>query len=237
MQTYLHSGKVINQVALGSKSRYVFGRDKEANILVMHPTISRKHAAIVHGVPPGTPDASSGCATLLDLKAGNGTFWSKRYPCRGETKVRLLAGSAITLKEGVCFRFGESSRSYVVHGIAGATATKQNNPNFYKKKDAADIHLSRDLGLESDRKKAKSLGPTFRNPFKQSSHTSNSVNVMLPTLAASAPKLDPNGTTFSFHNRKKNELDKLKYEHEHLKRKRVLELKAQQKKEANEDHA
>lgn len=227
-------GKRIKQIALGAKSRYVIGRDKECGkdgILMMHPSISRKHAAICHGVPPDTPDAASGCATLLDLKAGNGTFYSKRYPCRGESKAKLASGTGLVLKEGMCFRFGESSRSFVVRGMAGATATKNNNPNFRKERDARDIALSRDLALDDDmRKKARKVGPTYKNPFKTEAHRENKTNLMLPTLSVSAPKLGVGGTTFSFHNRKKDELDKIKYEHEHLHRKRVLELKAKEKK-------
>jgi len=228
-------GKLIEQIALGAKSRYVIGRDKSVGILMMHPSISRKHAAICHGVPPGTTDIACG-ATLVDLKGGNGTFYSKSYPCRGSRKARVTPGTGQVLKEGTCFRFGESSRSFVVRGLAGATATTVNNPNFKKKADAREIALSHELGLENAmKKKARKVGPTFKNPFKQASYSSNQTNLMLPTLTEAAPKLKPGETTFSFHKRGKSELDNIKFQHEHLNRKRVLELKAKQAKAEKSD--
>jgi len=223
-------GKMIDQIPLGAKSRYVIGRDKGAGILMMHPSISRKHAAICHGVPPGTVETAA-AATLVDLKGGNGTFYSKSYPCRGQRKARVTPGTGQVLKEGMCFRFGESSRSFIVRGMAGRTATTMGNPNFRKKADARDIALSNDLGLENDmKKKARKVGPTFKNPFKQASYESNNTNLMLPTLTAGAPKITGE-TTFSYHKRAKSELENIKYQHEHLNRKRVLELKAQQRKD------
>lgn len=230
-------GKLIKQIPLGAKSRYLIGRDKECGILMMHPSISRKHAAICHGVPPDTPGAESGSATLLDLKGGNGTFYTKRYPCRGSSKQRVTPGTGLVLKESMCFRFGESSRSFIVRGMAGATATKANNPNFMKRTDVRDVQMSRDLGIEDDSTKKKSRktgGPMYKNPFKQSSYSANSTNLMLPTLQPGAPKLTGE-TTFSFHNKKKTDLDNIKYQHETLNRKRVLELKKKQQKEEKKE--
>lgn len=225
-------GKMIDQIPLGAKSRYVIGRDKGNGILMMHPSISRKHAALCHGVPPGTTEAGAG-ATLVDLRGGNGTFYAKSYPCRGQRKFKVTPGTGQVLKEGMCFRFGESSRSFIVRGMAGRTATTANNPNFKKEVNARDIALSNDLGLENDmKKKARKVGPTYKNPFKQASYSSNNTNLMLPTLTAAAPK--PAGeTTFSSHNRKKSEMANIKYQHEHLCRKRVMELKAKQRKETH----
>lgn len=192
----------------------------------MNPSISRKHAAICHGVPPGLEGAETGSATLLDLKTGNGTFYAKRYPCRGQYKTRVAAGSGIVLKEGMCFRFGESSRSFVVRGMSAATAKRQGNPNFSKGVDARDIAISRDLGLSdgSEKKKHKTGSVIHRNPFREDTSSVNTTNLMLPTLnAAVAPKIVEGATTFSFHNRKQLEKDQIRFEREHLNRKRIQE--------------
>lgn len=220
------AGRLISQVPLGGKSRYVFGRAKEGvDVITVHPSLSRQHAAICHGVPPGLPNSEGGTVTLLDLKTLNGTFYSLVYPCKGSARQRLAAGMGVVLKEKMCFKLGESSRSYVVRGIASNTAKKFGNPNFEKKPEIRDVQMSRDLGLEEGTKKRKlGIGVARSNPFRETNHSVNQTNTMLPTLnVAVAPKLVAGETTFSFHDRAKTERDQIRYNNEFLKRKRVQE--------------
>jgi hypothetical protein len=75
-------------------------------------------------------DKNSNGITLIDLKSTNGCYYSTNWPCRPDTRKKLPKGGTVTLKEGYCFRFGESSQSYVVRGLAPATAAHGTNPNF-----------------------------------------------------------------------------------------------------------
>ena len=48
------NGSLLGNVPLGEKKRYIIGREPSwVDVLLHHPTVSRKQACIVHGTPPG----------------------------------------------------------------------------------------------------------------------------------------------------------------------------------------
>mmetsp|Transcript_39726 Transcript_39726/g.51248 ORF Transcript_39726/g.51248 Transcript_39726/m.51248 type:complete len:229 (+) Transcript_39726:962-1648(+) len=105
---------VTSPINLGEKSSYIFGRlqqlvDIEIND---HPSISRQHAAICHGIPLA-PSQYQGGAVIIDLASANGTFLGPNP----QQLQRLAPNKYELLKEGSCIRFGESPLIYVVKGL------------------------------------------------------------------------------------------------------------------------
>jgi pSer/pThr/pTyr-binding forkhead associated (FHA) protein len=229
----MQSSKLVDQLPMGKKEKILIGRLKEAEITLHNPSISRKHAAICVGVAPDSPAMDAGGITLIDLKASNGTYYSTSWPCRPDVRIKLQKGQSAVLKEGYCFRFGESSRSFVVRGLSTASRkNKDKNPNFAKP-GGEDINrdkaLGKELGIEQVSKKRSYGALIGANPFKEQKEIKNTA--FLPSLAQSksqtdlSEKLLSGGTTFSFHQRKKSEIDSIRFEHEHKMKKRVLEMK------------
>jgi len=99
----IKSGEAIDKIQLGKKAT-VLGRNADVcDVVLDHPSSSRKHAAIVHH--------KNGKLYLIDLQSGHGTFVDE---------VRIKPNSPMSLKEGMTIRFGASSRLYVVHGVEDA---------------------------------------------------------------------------------------------------------------------
>lgn len=228
------NSKLIERVPLGKKERVLFGRDKKADVVLHNPSTSRKHCALAVGVPPEAPATDRGGITLLDLKTNNGTFWTPSFPCRPPNRQRVPKGGSVTLKDGFCFRCGESSQCYVVKGLDGI---KHQNPNFTKVLDSEEVGrnnaLSKDFGLSGPAKKRGHGAMISSNPFKESyrdSDISQQIPSVLPALVVGSFKKaeESGGTTFSFHNRLKSEMSTIRYEHEHKMRKRVLEMKREE---------
>jgi FHA domain len=91
-------------VALGSiplhREVTVLGRNSGmAHVVLEHQSVSRRHAAITHG--------ESGGVFVIDLGSVHGTFISRTG--------RIAAKQAVQLQQGDSLKFGESSRSYIVH--------------------------------------------------------------------------------------------------------------------------
>jgi hypothetical protein len=96
-------------VALGTSETgaVVFGRNPEAtDVLLEHPSISRRHAAVLHD--------GKGGLFLYEFGSTHGTFLDGR---------RVPAKEALPLKEGSCVKFAESSRTYILRlPVSPATA-------------------------------------------------------------------------------------------------------------------
>lgn len=87
-----------DKVGLGSKAALIFGRNPEtADVLLEHPSISRRHAAVIHD--------GKGGLFLYDFGSTHGTFLDGR---------RVEGRTAIELREGSTVKFAESSRSYIL---------------------------------------------------------------------------------------------------------------------------
>lgn len=104
-------GKAIAEIPL-THSCTTFGRNPDmANIEIQHGSISRCHAAVMWGTPPGVRQAG---VCIADLGSANGTFFGT-VPDTSKL-VRLKPNMPCSIAEGSCIRFGESTRLYIVRG-------------------------------------------------------------------------------------------------------------------------
>ncbi|GAB5356152.1 hypothetical protein AAMO2058_000266600 [Amorphochlora amoebiformis] len=89
---------VVEVIPIGKYPTYVMGRERVAvDILALHPTVSRKHAMLVHD--------EDGDVFIIDLKSGHGTFVNEE---------RIQAQTPILLHEGDRIALGSSRRRYVI---------------------------------------------------------------------------------------------------------------------------
>ena len=94
----VHRGSdLVDVVPLGLKSSFVTGRSPEVDIVLEHPSASRRHAMVLHH--------RSGAVYLLDLGSAHGTFLGGK---------RLTHHEPTVWAEGVRCVFGASSRAYVL---------------------------------------------------------------------------------------------------------------------------
>lgn len=103
-------GRIIDSIPMGEKSHYTLGRSTipgGVDTMLLHRSLSRLHAAIVHGTPKGEKGA-----TLFDLSSANGTFLAI-----GGQWVRLVPRQPYVLQEGDRIAFGNSTRAYIVTGL------------------------------------------------------------------------------------------------------------------------
>lgn len=108
----MKDGVKIDTVDMGKKKCFRVGRQEENDLVLDHLSISRQHAAIVHG----TENSKHG-ATLFDLDSAHGTV---RINAFGKEKLKPNEG--IALKEGDVVVFGASTRQYQVAGINANTS-------------------------------------------------------------------------------------------------------------------
>jgi len=108
----------VQELDLSRKPAYVMGRNgQQADLMVPHDSVSRQHAALVHGAP--TADGSSS-VHVVDLKSTMGTFIDQG---RGEWK-RLPPNTPTVLPVGGRVRLGECSTLLVYPGAAPPPPTK-----------------------------------------------------------------------------------------------------------------
>eukprot|EP01112_Ceratiomyxa_fruticulosa_P000850 TRINITY_DN1078_c0_g1_i1.p2 TRINITY_DN1078_c0_g1~~TRINITY_DN1078_c0_g1_i1.p2 ORF type:complete len:256 (-),score=55.17 TRINITY_DN1078_c0_g1_i1:303-1070(-) len=94
------SGEEVDTIDLAGKPFTVFGRHADVcDVVLDHPSVSRKHAAMVFH--------TDGRLYLIDLQSAHGTFLN------GE---RIKANSPTSLKNDHEVRFGASTRSYILQG-------------------------------------------------------------------------------------------------------------------------
>lgn len=111
---------IVESIDLGQKPYYVFGRNADmADIIIEHPSASRKHAAFVHH--------KGGKVYIIDLQSAHGTFV-------GDTQLKAHTPTAIT--NGTTVRFGASSRVYVYRGAAEKEKEKEKEGG--KRKESFD---------------------------------------------------------------------------------------------------
>lgn len=109
-------GEVIDTVDLGAKRWYLIGRDSaQADLVFEHSTISRRHAAIAHGVASGDPaDAKRYALSVIDLDSTFGTFVGSS----ADTLEKIRGSTPTPLRIGDVVRFGESTRLYHIVSAA-----------------------------------------------------------------------------------------------------------------------
>ena len=85
------NGERIDTIPLGKRRIYSFGRHSEmVDVCLDHPSLSRKHALLIHGTPTG----SAGVA-ILDLGSGTGLLsFFIRSPVSVAIRKWNLAGTA-----------------------------------------------------------------------------------------------------------------------------------------------
>eukprot|EP00908_Phaeocystis_cordata_P015872 Transcript_27072.p2 GENE.Transcript_27072~~Transcript_27072.p2 ORF type:complete len:228 (-),score=38.82 Transcript_27072:473-1156(-) len=94
----VHRGsELVEVVPLGLQASFVAGRSPDADVVLEHPSASRRHAAVLHH--------RSGAVYLLDLGSAHGTFLGGQ---------RLPQHEPTLWADGVSCIFGASSRSYVL---------------------------------------------------------------------------------------------------------------------------
>ena len=107
----MHRGSdLVDVVPLGLKSSFVAGRSPEVDIVLEHPSASRRHAMVLHH--------RSGAVYLLDLGSAHGTFLGGK---------RLTHHEPTVWAEGVRCVFGASSRAYVL--LATPPSSAQQRPS------------------------------------------------------------------------------------------------------------
>jgi len=97
-------GKKGKDIFLMRRPYFVLGKLPGNEIQLDHPSISRKHAMILHHKVNGT-------LHLIDLKSAHGTYLR-------EQKIKPGMSGMVTLAEGSSVRFGASTRTYVIKGTA-----------------------------------------------------------------------------------------------------------------------
>jgi len=123
-------GGAADKVGLGSKAALIFGRNPDTtDVLLEHPSISRRHAAVLHN--------GKGGLFLYDFGSTHGTFLDGNKVA-GRTPTALQRGSRV--------KFAESSRTYVLRlpsaaaaagGAGGGAAAAMGPPMAIGKKPAA----------------------------------------------------------------------------------------------------
>lgn len=97
-EIYKNNKKIGIITKINHQKSVLFGRQKNfVDILLQHPSISRQHAAILHG--------KSGNIYVMDLGSIHGTFVNK---------YKLIPEQREPLKEKDVIQFGASTRKYIV---------------------------------------------------------------------------------------------------------------------------
>ncbi|ETW00752.1 hypothetical protein, variant 1 [Aphanomyces invadans] len=97
----MRASKTCGVCELGKKLMSIFGREQDGSDFVLaNPSISRKHAAIVH--------CAKGGVYLVDLMSRHGTFVGKS---------KIPPHDPTLLHEGDIVTFGQSCRTYVLKGV------------------------------------------------------------------------------------------------------------------------
>eukprot|EP00624_Nannochloropsis_granulata_P000674 evm.model.NODE_12693_length_17016_cov_21.618065.4 len=107
-------GGTADKVGLGSKAAVIFGRNPDAtDVLLEHPSISRRHAAVLHD--------GKGGLFLYDFGSTHGTFLDGN---------KVAARTPTALQEGSRVKFAESSRTYMLRlpSAAGGAAVSMGPP-------------------------------------------------------------------------------------------------------------
>ena len=99
----MRGDEVLETLPVGRQPCYVAGRLPEVEITLEHPSVSRRHAAVMHH--------RSGAVYIMDLGSAHGTFLNgRRLPPQEPTQWR----------EGAAVNFGASSRAFVLRVPLGS---------------------------------------------------------------------------------------------------------------------
>jgi len=123
---------------INRKKCTIFGRNaKMSDILLEHPSISRQHAAIIHG--------SSGNIYVVDLGSSHGSTCNHK---------KLQKNKRQSLADGDIIRFGASSREYHIRLMLDSSSEEEEEPRRKSKKRKKSVK-SDDDDDDRERKKKK----------------------------------------------------------------------------------
>ncbi|KAF2071458.1 hypothetical protein CYY_007232 [Polysphondylium violaceum] len=112
----------IDKIDISKEKFTVFGRNSDvASVLLDHPSVSRRHAALVyHGV--------NDRFYLIDLHSARGTFINNQ---------KIKPNTPSSVKEGHIITFGSSSKKFVLRGVvprqsSSSSGAKANEPKQVK---------------------------------------------------------------------------------------------------------
>jgi predicted NAD-dependent protein-ADP-ribosyltransferase YbiA (DUF1768 family)/pSer/pThr/pTyr-binding forkhead associated (FHA) protein len=123
-------GRQLDTSELKNRNFYILGSLEDCNLRMLHPSISRRHAAILH-------DATLG-PIIVDLGSKAGTYLQGH-------KIRPLVAAPIETDEKL--KFGESSREYVIEVDFSSLQRQQDKK---RKKLEQEISLLEQLEERSD---------------------------------------------------------------------------------------
>jgi len=158
---------------LGDAASIVFGRNPDTtDVLVEHPSISRRHAAILH-------DGKGGLC-LYDFGSTHGTFVDGQ---------RLVARDPIPLKNGSKVRFADSSRTYTLRLPKEAASSTFTTP-------APKVPCSKSMAPPSQPSSSSSATATNKKKEEEEAVPfDDSIRAQLPTSFGGSVK---NGGGLSF---------------------------------------
>lgn len=187
------NGSLLGVIKLGEKSRYILGREpKWVDVLLHHPSISRRQACLVHGTPPGTPKRYAKSATILDLGPGSTYYKKNRF---AQKKHRIKPGKGVVLRKNMCFIFAKSTRVYEVIGLnaSGSRIAKTQSSDEVKTKKLGNASIQRKLAIlnASGAGKLKRTGETaFSNQFGRHSEYQHKKKMRVESTAKTVAMLE-----------------------------------------------
>jgi len=140
LEVYKRGKLVLVIKDINRKKCTIFGRNKSmCDIWLEHPSISRQHAAILHG--------SSGNMYILDLGSSHGTTCNHKK--LSDKKRQVLA-------DGDIVRFGASSREYHIRLRLDSSSSEEDENSKKRKKRKRAAARQSDDEEERGKKKKKS---------------------------------------------------------------------------------
>jgi len=139
-------GLEVERISISDKDRYVVGRTEGCDIVLLHPSVSRRHAVIQHRAPAHDDDpddekdpdddgalalgkGGGGGVFVYDLGSTHGTFVGKR---------RLTARQYTELRVGDMVRFGASTRLLVLTAPDQEAVRREEERRLVLRKRAAE---------------------------------------------------------------------------------------------------
>ncbi|RLO08504.1 hypothetical protein DYB28_012957, partial [Aphanomyces astaci] len=136
----MRASKTCGVCELGKKLMSIFGREQDGSDFVLaNPSVSRKHAAIVH--------CAKGGVYIVDLMSRHGTFVGK---------AKLPPHDPTLLHEGDIVTFGQSCRTYVLKGVDPAGLSHAPKRTWRR------LSLPSFFGKDGNNGGAKKAGPSPR---------------------------------------------------------------------------
>jgi len=146
----LKMGKIVESIELNAKPFVVFGRLPTCDVPLEHPSLSRFHAVLQYRAADESPDAPDDRKKgfyLIDLGSTHGTFLNKS---------QVEANSFIRLKNGHMFKFGGSSRYFILQGGTADDEEAESEYTITQLKEMRKVreeHLRQKMAAEEEKER------------------------------------------------------------------------------------